>query len=213
MPPFLYNYTGTEIIFPKDGKANGTWIVLKKNGDALCLLNGAFQKYEHNESYTTSRGEIVLSLSQNDNIITAFEHINLLTVAPFTLIIINNAALYECRWDAVKKYCKKLNSSIPQIWSSATLYNLQQQQLRNIWFKTWLKKTENITTKNIIAFHTNAGKEYAEAPLIMSEHNIYSTVSITSIDVNENEYSMFYKDLINHDSCTKITIKKLLLCK
>ena len=213
MPPLIYGYGATKIIFPKDGEANGTWIVLKNNGDALCLLNGAFHKYEHHKNYTNSRGNIVVSLSLTENIIVAFEHINLLNVAPFTLIIVNNNELFECRWDGKKKYCKKLNSAVPHLWSSATLYNLQQHQMRKTWFNEWLKNIKILNPKNIVAFHTNAGKDHNEAALVMIDKYVYSTVSITNIVVNHNECSMFYKDLINHDSCTKITIKEPLLCK
>lgn len=209
----MYNYGEAKIIFPKDAEANGSWIVLKDNGDALCLLNGAFQNHTPNNNHTTSRGQIVLALALNKNIITAFEHVNLLSVAPFTLIVVNNNQLFECRWDATKKNCKQLNNTIPHIWSSATLYNMQQQQMRNVWFNTWLNTAKNISLKDVVSFHTNAGEQYKEAAFVMKEKTVYSTVSITCIAVNENEYSMHYKDLIYHDSFTKITIKTSILCK
>ena len=41
-PPIAYTVAGARMIFPRDGEAGGTWIVLKENGDAAVLLNGAF---------------------------------------------------------------------------------------------------------------------------------------------------------------------------
>lgn len=213
MPPLLYDYGITKIIFPKDGEANGTWIVLKNNGDALCLLNGAFQKYDANKNYTTSRGKMLVTLSLNDDTVAAFEDTNLLAVAPFTLVIVYNSNLFECRWDGEKKYHKKLDSSVPHIWSSATLYSLEQRKMRLGWFNTWVQKIQNISPEVITAFHTNAGNEYNEASLVIKDNTVYSTVSITNVVVSENEYSMFYKDLKNHDSFTKITIKEEELFK
>jgi hypothetical protein len=198
--PAKYNIGGADLIFPKDADAGGTWIVLKENGDSLCLLNGAFENFEAKESYGISRGKIVLNIAVSTNLIYAFMHIELLQTAPFTLIVVNDKKLFECRWDGEKKYCKALDKTATYIWSSATLYDASQQAKRENWFNTWKKNNSAVTQKEIFHFHKNTGDGNTENDLIMNRDNKYFTVSITGISVNNNDYLMQYNDIIKHDS-------------
>lgn len=193
--PAIYNYFDNKIIFPKDTNANGTWIVLKENGDALCLLNGAFANFVQKENYKKSRGKIVLEIASAHNIVSAFQYFELDSIAPFTLILIHNKLLYECRWDGVLKHFKKLNSTKPFIWSSTTLYNALETASREKWFERFLQKNSLITQEEIIAFHKNAGAGNKENNLVMQRENKYATVSITNIYVQQGFLQMQYLDL------------------
>lgn len=51
---------GTELLFPKDTKAGGTWIATARDGRTACLLNGAFEKHKHEPPYRLSRGLVLL---------------------------------------------------------------------------------------------------------------------------------------------------------
>ncbi|MFZ1561686.1 MAG: NRDE family protein, partial [Saprospiraceae bacterium] len=53
----MYNQT---ITFPKDEKAGGTWIAASDSNRVACLLNGAFENFEHQDHYVISRGRILL---------------------------------------------------------------------------------------------------------------------------------------------------------
>nr|MBP6455490.1 NRDE family protein [Chitinophagaceae bacterium] len=55
--PIFYEISSNKIVFPKDSKANGTWISTSKNY-SLCLLNGGFEKHKHEPPYKHSRGQL-----------------------------------------------------------------------------------------------------------------------------------------------------------
>jgi hypothetical protein len=197
--PAIYFFNNKKIIFPKDIDKGGSWIVLKENGDSLCLLNGAFTNFIDKGNYSTSRGKIVLEIATKENLYEAFQYINLSQTAPFTLIVVMNKKLYECRWDGVEKFCSLLNNKQPHIWSSATLYDRAQQNIRTNWFNIFIANNPNPTQEDLIKFHTNSGDGDATNDLVMNRNNKYFTVSITGIECIENNYSIYYTDLITND--------------
>jgi hypothetical protein len=199
LAPVIHTVGDVELIFPKDGDKGGTWIVLKENGDSLCLLNGAFENFVDKGIYKISRGKIVLQIATTNNLIEAFSNINLLQTAPFTLIILVDKKLFECRWDGEKKYCKSLDNSIPQIWSSATLYDVTQQNKRKHWFEQWQRNNPTPSQKDLFDFHKNTGDGNVEDNLIMNRENAYFTVSITGISVHNEACLMQYEDIIQHE--------------
>jgi Transport and Golgi organisation 2 len=198
--PTQYNLDGVQLIFPKDGDAGGTWIVLKENGDSVCLLNGAFKRFTDTGIYKVSRGKIVTDIALADNLIHAFQNISLLETPPFTLVVVNGKQLFECRWDGKKKYTKKLDNASTHIWSSATLYDKAQQAKRKYWFEEWQKDNLQPLQKELFQFHTNTGDGDVEDNLVMNRNDNYFTVSITGIAVNNNECLMHYQDII-HNEC------------
>lgn len=200
--PKKYDLNNTILLFPKDMDAGGTWITLKENGDSLCLLNGAFDTYLHTEKYIVSRGKILVQIACSHNMIESFNEINLQKTAPFTLILVTNYTLVECRWDGNTKYCIALNASIPHIWSSATLYTKDQQQKRKNWFTNWLNQNTNPSIYNLFNFHKNTGEGDIKNDLVINRNNILFTVSITSIAVDTEKCLMQYVDLITNDSST-----------
>jgi Transport and Golgi organisation 2 len=199
LAPATHIINDVALIFPKDGDKGGTWITLKENGDSLCLLNGAFENFTDTGSYKISRGTIVLQIAVANDLIETFSDIDLLESAPFTLIIVFNKKLYECRWDGEKKYCKPLDNSIAHIWSSATLYNAAQQNKRQYWFEQWQINNPTPSQKDLFNFHKNTGDGNMEDDLIMNRNNNYFTVSITGIAVNNDACQMQYEDIINHE--------------
>jgi hypothetical protein len=199
LAPATYIINDVALIFPKDGDKGGTWITLKENGDSLCLLNGAFENFTDTGNYKISRGTVVLQIASANNLIDFFCEINLLETAPFTLIIVSDKKLFECRWDGEKKYCKQLDNDISHIWSSATLYDTYQQNKRLIWFEQWHISNPTPSQKDLFNFHKNTGDGNVEDNLIMNRNNNYFTVSITGIAVNNDECLMQYEDIINHE--------------
>jgi hypothetical protein len=204
--PQQYFINNASLLFPKDADAGGTWIVLKENGDSLCLLNGAFENYEHTNKYTLSRGQVVLQIASSITMIDNFDEIDLINTAPFTLIIVSNGKLYECRWDREKKHCKSLDDTTSHIWSSATLYDYSQQQKRKRWFDEWSKENKQPGMYNLFHFHKNTGDGDIENDLIMNRNNKLFTVSITGISVTNNDCLMQYIDVITNEHST-VTFK------
>jgi uncharacterized protein with NRDE domain len=200
--PAEYYLEGTTVIFPKDADAGGTWIILKENGDSLCLLNGAFINFTDAGQYSVSRGKIVLQIAAAFDMLTAFQSICFTETAPFTLVMINNSKLWECRWDGEKKYYKLLDEYIAHIWSSVTLYNTEQEKMRQQWFKKWLTENPSACLYSLFHFHKNTGEGNPEIDLVMNRDDKLFTVSITGIAVNSSARLMQYIDLRNNDSTT-----------
>ncbi len=106
--PGMSFYNGQKLFFPKDGDAGGTWIVMKENGDAAVLLNGAFICHTAEPPYRISRGIILLDIISTERPSVTFTKINLQDIEPFTLVLLESNSLYEFRWDGTEKYCKQL---------------------------------------------------------------------------------------------------------
>ncbi len=200
--PAEYTEGDIKLIYPKDADAGGTWIVLKENGDSLCLLNGAFDNFIDAGQYTVSRGKTVLQIAAAYNMVQAFTETDFLQTAPFTLILVNDSKLFECRWDRLQKFCKVLDDAQPHIWSSATLYDKAQQQLRKNWFAVWLKNNTVPSWYEIYNFHKNTGDGNAEYNLVMNRNGKLFTVSITGIAVHPAACLMQYADLKNNQNVT-----------
>jgi hypothetical protein len=197
LQPALYNIHAVDLCFPKDEEASGTWITAKQNGDALCLLNGAFTKFEPSILHTISRGLVVLEIATYHDMRKHFESIDLINVAPFTLIIVQNMQLFECRWDDSTKHIKVLDNTQNYIWSSATLYNETAVLKREKWFQQFLAQHKTVTQHDLFYFHENAGDSEVVDDVIMKESEEYATVSITSVCYDNIKLSMAYKDLID----------------
>jgi hypothetical protein len=197
--PQVYHFKNNRLIFPKDKNANGTWILLKQNGDSLCLLNGAFENKIPEQVFPTSRGQIVLQIASKENMLEAFSFIDLAKTAPFTLIIVCTQKLYECKWDGTNKNVKALNFVENYIWSSVTLYDLAQQEKRQTHFKNFIQALPCPSSEDIIHFHLDRNITLKNEKLLLNCTN-YTTVSTTCINVTLSDAEMQYFDLLNNNT-------------
>src|SRR3954447_19258865 len=99
LPPQQFYFNGGTIIYPQDADAGGTWVAINEDGNAAVLLNGAFVKHTPMPPYKKSRGQVLLEVIQTDRPVRSFVRTDLTHIEPFTLVIIDNKGLYECRWD------------------------------------------------------------------------------------------------------------------
>jgi hypothetical protein len=191
---------GTNMIFPKDGKAGGSWAGFNEFGHAAVLLNGAFKKHEPSPPYRKSRGLIFLELLSSTDLVLSFQSLNLRGIEPFTIIYWNGTALYELRWDAERKYNLKLDGAKPHMWSSATLYDDDVMGKRLSWFKEWQRKHPAPGMKDIIRFHLTGGDGDVSNDLRMNRDGQMSTLSITSMELSRLSGMMKYIDLADNDT-------------
>ncbi|UPK68458.1 NRDE family protein [Chitinophaga filiformis] len=213
LPPGQYTRKGTELIYPQDQDAGGSWIALKRNGDAGVLLNGAFSKHQHCPPYRLSRGLIFLQIMEELLPYQGFNTIDLSDIAPFTLVLFSDGQLRECRWDGTCKHTLILDASRPHIWSSATLYNGDAARERKSWFLQWFSSTDPVNTAKVMEFHKNAGKGDLHNGLIINRDNKIRTVSITSIFAGNRKLQMDYLDLQNGTHSTNTVMPASLTTK
>lgn len=196
LPPQLYSRNGQELIFPKDPDAGGTWIALSNRKDAAVLLNGAFTKPTLRlPAYRRSRGLVLLDVLMCPDPVAGFRTLSLSGIAPFTLILFFRDSLTECRWDGTEKYQKQLDTTRPQIWSSATLYDETAVKQREQWFTAWLQQQLEITAEDVLQFHQTAGKGDVRNSVLMNRDNTMRTVSITTLSIGRQQSRIRYRDV------------------
>jgi hypothetical protein len=192
--PKKYIEDETEITYPKDEKAGGTWIGHSTKKRVVCLLNGGFEKHTRKQTYRMSRGVIVKKLLSVEDALAFISQFNFNEIEPFTLILVSwekKLKAYELVWDGAEKHFKELGNS-PEIWSSSTLYNKDQKDLRQMWFADWLKNTEKYNENNIRKFHLNDNLGEPEFSIKMKRDNV-ETVSVTSITKEGEKLKMNYE--------------------
>ncbi|SEW57227.1 NRDE family protein [Chitinophaga arvensicola] len=196
LPPRQYRRNGFEMIYPQDQDAGGSWVVLKENGDAAVLLNGAFTKHIRQSGYRKSRGVIFLEIMAHPHPYREFAAINLSDIEPFTLVVVSDKQLWECRWDGSMKHLIPLNADKPYIWSSATLFDNAAAQKRKLWFLNWFSSTSPVNLMKIMEFHRHAGGGDLYNGLVINRGDKMRTVSITSLFVSREGSQMNYHDLL-----------------
>ncbi|HXP50689.1 MAG TPA: NRDE family protein [Bacteroidia bacterium] len=209
LPPAKYNIYDTNVYFPKDADANGTWFAAAESKFTLCILNGAFAPHKHNPPYKLSRGLMLLDFFKYRNVQDFQTQYDFKGIEPFTLLIFEQGAditIHELRWDGNKIYASGKDASVPQIWSSAQLYTTEVIEQREEWFAEWLKAKNEFTTDNIIHFHKTGGNGNATTDLLMNRDGKVFTVSITSVKRLEQEGIMLYEDMILKTGITETRI-------
>lgn len=199
--PQPYLIDDKKIYFPKDEIAGGTWIATNDNNRTVCLLNGAFENHVKQESYRKSRGLILLESFSFVSINDFVTQVDLQNIEPFTLLLLDtnpNLELIELRWDGLKKNIKNMDVNLPQIWSSATLYNKTIRDKREEWFKKLLSSNEQLTKDVLQKFHFSKKDDDLENDIIMKRENGLQTVSISQIIVENNSKEFRYFDIITN---------------
>lgn len=195
IPPELVFESNTNLLYPKDAIAGGTWIGVSDKKRAINLLNGAFEPHERKTPYRLSRGVVVKDLLVAEDVIEAIQKYDFQGVEPFTIILVEwseSLKLHTLVWDEKQKYFDSLSPDF-YIWSSSPLYSASMKAFRERWFKDFLK-SNSTDEKTLFQFHQTAGEGDKNTDLIM-DRGFIKTVSITQLVKKQDTVSMFYKDL------------------
>lgn len=200
--PAYYNEQGVNLFYPKDKIAGGTWIGLSEKNRLVCLLNGGFVYHNPLTKYPKSRGVVVKTILMSANLVEVLDNIDLMGVAPFTLIVLDweeQTKMYELVWCREHKHLRKLDVEESYIWSSSTLYNEEMKADRNLWFKEQILSRLEITQDTVRAFHQNEVLGTLETAPKM-KRDIVETISTTQVskkkDVLELKYYDYTKDAV-----------------
>tara|TARA_B110000977_G_C10957669_1_gene447282 strand:+ start:198 stop:947 length:750 start_codon:yes stop_codon:yes gene_type:complete len=201
-PPSKNTIAGNSTYYPTDEEAGGTWIAVNEKGQISCLLNGAFENHIPKDSYSKSRGKVVLEAFEQQDILAFFKNCKLEDVQPFTLITVKQSLtsvrLYEFRWDSTQKHLKELDPTKPYIWSSATLYSKKNSDAKENWFMNMVSGKSNLNSEDLYKFHNKSHGADPENDLLINRDNKLKTVSITQVKLDAQNYFMTYHDLIKH---------------
>tara|TARA_R110002126_G_scaffold155962_1_gene303268 strand:+ start:34 stop:744 length:711 start_codon:yes stop_codon:yes gene_type:complete len=205
--PKNYIVNGKNVIYPKDPKAGGTWYAVDENGTILVLLNGADEKHISKLTYRRSRGLIVLDIISDVSPKDFWGQIDLDNIEPFTLVLFQNAVLFQLRWDGLKKDSVVLNADVKHIWSSATLYPNEIRKERADLFYSFLEENGVISEKEMYHFHRYTDVDNLQNGLVINRNNEMKTLSITQAITEQNKVAILHYDLISQkESCTSFII-------
>lgn len=208
--PIVKEINGTQLHFPQDSVAGGTWYALAENGFSVCLLNGAFEKHERTPPYRLSRGLMLLEFFNHPHAIDFYNKYSFEGIEPFTLVIVDdtNSDLHEIRWDGKEKYLKEMDFRMPHIWSSATLYSKEKRAARASWFEEALKHERFDSQNAVIGFHRFTGSGDKKNDLVMERGDLLKTLSITSGDKFGSHKTMKHWNLIADQMTEQIIYEK-----
>ncbi|MFV8270630.1 NRDE family protein [Flavobacterium sp. GT2N3] len=196
IPPRNYAVNGKNLIFPKDPKAGGTWFVAKEDGTILVLLNGADEKHEVKLPYRKSRGLIVLDVISSISPKDFWTEIDLQNIEPFTLVLFQNKALFQLRWNGKEKDTKSLDIHQNHVWSSSTLYSSAIRDKRSQWFHAFMDRNSEISESKMHDFHRYTEKGNDENGLVINRNDEMKTLSITQSVVEKNKVAILHYDLV-----------------
>lgn len=206
IPPKNYILNGKNIIYPKDVKAGGTWYVVDEKGTVLVLLNGAEEKHEVKLPYRKSRGQIVLEMISSASPKEFWNEIDLNNIEPFTMVLFQDKALFQLRWNGVNKTTQNLDTHKNHIWSSSTLYSPEIRKQRADWFYAFLADDIEMNQAKMLHFHQYTKSDNQEHGLVINRNNELKTLSITQSVIEKNKVSIHHLDLMAEKEYSKTFI-------
>ncbi len=208
LPPRWREHKQSQLLYPQDTVALGSWIGVSDDNRLACLLNGAFSNHIKNpKGYRKSRGAVLIESFQYE-IKDFLNGYDLYNVEPFTLLLleINPLKFYELVWDGLNKHIRPMDVNQSHLWSSSTLYDYEAKQRRKSWFNDWCVKNINPNSESIFNFHASPHGTDVKNDILMKREDGLQTVSISQFVSQENDGVFRYKDLIK-DNMTSHQIK------
>lgn len=201
--PKTHNYKGSELIFPRDLEANGTWFAAHpKEKKVSCLLNakGIFPDRTRRQS----RGQLPLEYLSVKNF--DLQQKVLTFYAPFLLITLHypdsGKEFTSFHWDGIQLKKQELNPALPYLWCSTSLYQVKESEMFQKLFQQTISEIKNL--KQTLEFHRKVAQPRNSVNYLEKNKDI-QTVSITNFTLNDNTSQIQYIDLIEE----KVQIEKL----
>jgi hypothetical protein len=205
-PAFRQSESGT-LLMPLDPQGGGTWILAAENGEAACLLNGAFVNHQRKPPYRKSRGRVIVESFDYPCVDDFLKKYNFDHIEPFTLIKLAYASgkrmLHEIRWDGHQLKQSLADCNRPHIWSSVTLYDEQMRAKREQWFEEWLRSGKEFTAQNIQDFYLHGGEGDPTVDFKMTRSGCLQTISLSCMRVNRTHAYLEYLNLITQQRITE----------
>lgn len=200
--PQMYSTNSTVVLAPQDALAGGTWLGINDFKNIIILLNGGFEKHQRIENYRKSRGLIVSELLASEMPVIDWELISLEAIEPFTLLVWSDEMLFHLVWDGVQKHRLKLDSTIPHIFSSSTLYTADAKTKRQNAFQQWIVQNHSISKLSLLNFFKSV--EDSDNGFLINRNEEVKTLSYSFIEFNNNEIAeLNYYDLLNYSHSSK----------
>ncbi len=206
--PKIYHELDTQLYYPRDKQAGGTWIGISKGKRFMSLMNGAFQKYDISKTYAKSRGVVLKDLLSATEILTFIEAYDFRAVAPFFSLLFSwesGVQIYEIVWDGERIYLDQRDERNPAIWSSRMSYSSEQHKKKEQQFQRLLKENERWNAASLWGFHHEEGKGEEEGVLI--NRGAFRTTYISQFEHAPNTLDQFkFEDLLSGEQSQEVIV-------
>ena len=113
------------------------------------------------------------------------------------MIIIESGQISEIVFDGEQPHFNFPDINKPHIYSSSTLYSLEEKQSKQDFFNDWIVHNRKNGVADIIAFHEKMKFEKEIVNSTSGNPDILKTVSTTSIYKSGKKAEVHYYDLLN----------------
>ena len=185
----------SDLFFPKDRTAGGSWIGLNKSSRLCCILNGAFEKHKRKLPYRRSRGLVLKDFLSCESVKDYYSTYDFDNIEPFTLLVLEweqSVKLYEIVWDGLNSFFEQKTKQ-PHVWSSSTLYDKEMRAWRESEFATYVIGMDNTVNYPLEGFHLSENMEMPSRGIKMKRERV-ETVSLSSIRLRDGEIDFKYED-------------------
>lgn len=194
--PQTYRELDTQLFYPKDIQAGGTWFGISVKKRAIALMNGAFKRHRRKTSYQKSRGIVVKELLAADNLKQTIDHYNFEKIEAFYGVIFSwndQIEILEVIWDGEELHLNKKDPTEPHIWSSAMTFSPEEHEKKKVQFDRFMENNfsyEELQEK-LWDFHQS------EENGMILDYGQLKTTSISRFIKNDNSKNHFrFKNLI-----------------
>ena len=193
IPPQRFSANGIELMYPHDTEGGGTWIGVNQWGAMIVLLNGAFEKHERQSQYTGSRGLIVKKMLGNKSPVSVWNEMDLNGKEAHTLVVSENSQLYQLVWDEQQKHNIVMDPTVPNVWSSATLYDRKTGEARNQSLLQRIKSSRLVDRLSLLEYFRAYGDN--ENGFIMNRNELVKTLSMSYLVHHGDSIQFNYHEL------------------
>jgi hypothetical protein len=200
-----------KFLSPVDAYAGGSWIGVNDFNNVIILLNGGFENHTRKRFYRKSRGIIVKELLSSELPVVDWNLMNLTDIEPFTLIVFSDDNLFQLVWDGINKTRILLDATIPHIFSSSTLYSLEEKANRKDVFDNWIAMNPPVSKLSLLNFFKSSNDK--ENGFIIDRSATMKTISYSFIELQHHQSASFnYYDFIDYKfTSIDMSIGKTLL--
>jgi hypothetical protein len=184
------------LLFPQDPEGGGSWIATDEKQRLVCLMNGGKGQHEPRPPYRMSRGQVLLDAAAASTAKEFISHYPLYEIEPFTILFFEQKKSLQITalvWDGQEKYSRNYAPEQPYIWSAPQIYPSNEQQLRERWFRQWLRETPSLDSEAAMQLHTQEKDDQSYSLLL--QHELARTVSVTQATIKAGSIELVYTPL------------------
>lgn len=196
--PQIYKEMNTELFYPRDTRAGGTWFGVGQKNRAMALLNGAFKRHTRKTTYRKSRGLVVKELLATENLKVDITRYDFSGIEAFFGVIFSwedEIQILEIIWDEKELFLQTKNPEEALIWSSAMTFSPEEHQKKEKTFQEFIDKNHSSEAVADLIWNFHQSEESG----MVLDFGILKTTSISQFRHQKENDFFRYRDLITEE--------------